>query len=336
MSIHSGLKRFGRFSSNTAAVAALCGLLILVVFWNRVVHVIPPGHMGVVFHLFAGGTVTRFGGRQEGLQLILPWNKITIYDVRLQSRRATYNIVTADGLQVTVGITVRWRIIPQTLGYLQKNVGPDYVETLLLPAVASITRKIMVGYTAEELVSQTRGKMADQIFEAVSAPNSINGITKMNSPDSTDNVIWLADVLIDSVELPTRIKEAIEQKLAQSQAVEEQKFRVEREKLETERKKIEALGIRTFQEIVTPAISESYLKWSGIQATLKLAESPNSKVIVIGNAPGGLPLIFDSSDDIPAPQTGGRQLSDQPPNKYLSTPHQSQPTTVPTVKNFLQ
>lgn len=336
MSIQSRLKRFGRFTSNTAAIVALCALLLLVVFWNRMVHVVPAGHMAVVYHLFAGGTRTDWGGRSEGLQLILPWNKITIYDLRLQSRRSTYNVVTSDGLQVTVGITVRWRVIPQTLGYLQKNVGPDYVETLLLPAITSIARRVMVGYTAEELVSPTRGRMAEEIYKQAVSKDNINGITSMNSPESTDNVIWLADILIDAVELPQRIKDAIEQKLSQAQAVEEQRYRVEREKLETDRKRIEALGIRTFQEIVTPAISESYLKWSGIQATLKLAESPNSKVIVIGNAPGGLPLIFNSSDEKPAPQPRDRQLGDQAPTKYSPTALQSQPTEAPTMKNVLQ
>jgi hypothetical protein len=107
--------------------------------------------------------------------------------------------------------------------------------------------------------------------------------------------VALVDILIKDVRLPLAYSQAIERKLEQSQVVEEYRFRVEREALESERKRVEAEGIRAFQEIVTPAISESYLRWRGIEATLKLAQSPNSKVVVIGNSATGLPLILDTT-----------------------------------------
>jgi hypothetical protein len=116
--------------------------------------------------------------------------------------------------------------------------------------------------------------------------------------------------------LPLAYSQAIERKLEQAQVVEEYRFRVEREALESERKRVEALGIRSFQEIVTPAISESYLRWRGIEATLKLAQSPNSKVVVIGNSATGLPLILDTttSGALDVPATGIGAQTDAAPN----------------------
>jgi regulator of protease activity HflC (stomatin/prohibitin superfamily) len=132
--------------------------------------------------------------------------------------------------------------------------------------------------------------------------------------------VVLADILIEKIELPLQIKTAIENKLEQEQIAQEYKYRLQRERLESERKQIEAEGIRDFQKTVAPAITESYLRWRGIEATLKLSESENSKIIVIGNSTTGLPLILDTrSTDVPpvplssltkpmkAPRTGSKQ-----------------------------
>jgi regulator of protease activity HflC (stomatin/prohibitin superfamily) len=120
------------------------------------------------------------------------------------------------------------------------------------------------------------------------------------------------DVLILGIELPAVVVAAINRKIEQYYIAEEYKFRVERERRESERKQIEAVGIRNFQQTVAQGISDSYLRWRGIEATLKLSESPNSKVVIIGNGPGGLPVIlngFDGKSDAPqaAPTSpGGR------------------------------
>jgi hypothetical protein len=125
-------------------------------------------------------------------------------------------------------------------------------------------------------------------------------------------LVALIDILIKNVKLPLAYSQAIERKLEQAQVVEEYRFRVEREALESERKRVEAQGIRSFQEIVTPAISESYLRWRGIEATLKLAQSPNSKVVVIGNSATGLPLILDTTTS-----DGAGALADTGPTASL-------------------
>jgi regulator of protease activity HflC (stomatin/prohibitin superfamily) len=117
------------------------------------------------------------------------------------------------------------------------------------------------------------------------------------------SVLILYDILVTGIELPAAIVDAINRKTEQYYIAEEYKFRIEREKRESERKKIEAQGIRDFQQTVSQGISDSYLRWRGIEATLQLSQSTNSKVIVIGTGKDGLPVILGNGDAA-APPTG--------------------------------
>src|ERR671934_166796 len=120
------------------------------------------------------------------------------------------------------------------------------------------------------------------------------------APCSIRDAFILYDVLVTGIELPAAIVAAINRKTEQYYIAEEYKFRVEREKRESERKKIEAEGIRDFQQTVSQGISESYLRWRGIEATLQLSQSTNSKVVIIGGGKDGLPVILGGAD-LPAP-----------------------------------
>jgi hypothetical protein len=121
---------------------------------------------------------------------------------------------------------------------------------------------------------------------------------------SMRDTIILYDILVTGIELPAAIVAAINRKTEQYYIAEEYKFRVEREKRESERKKIEGEGIREFQTIVSQGISESYLRWRGIEATLQLSQSTNSKVVVIGAGRDGLPIILGNLDTAPPQPTG--------------------------------
>jgi hypothetical protein len=115
---------------------------------------------------------------------------------------------------------------------------------------------------------------------------------------------------VHGIELPALVVSAINRKTEQYYISEEYKFRVERERRESERKKIEAEGIREFQQIVSQGISDSYLRWRGIEATLQLSQSTNSKVVIIGNAKDGLPVILGNLDAAPPPSAGAAPPSD--------------------------
>ena len=110
------------------------------------------------------------------------------------------------------------------------------------------------------------------------------------------SLLIIYDTLVLGLELPATVNAAINRKIEQYYLVQEYGFRVEREKKESERKQIEANGIRDFQQTVTQGISDSYVRWRGIEATLQLAQSPNTKIVIIGSGKDGLPVILGNVD----------------------------------------
>lgn len=292
----------------------LVSLFVLVVCWERIVITIPPGHGGVLWHLLFGGTRTTDEAMGEGVKVIFPWNRIYDYDLRLQNFDTSYQVVTNDGLQVTVDVSFRWRANAADLGALHQRFGPQYRDTLLVPAIGSITRHVISRYDVDDLVSEKRNTIQQEIFDSVISNSVRNGIGSSTSTNQT-NVVLLEDILITVVELPVNVQTAIESKLQQAQLVEEYRYRVQREELESQRKAVEADGIRQFQAIVASNMTPTYLRWRGIEATLELARSPNSKVVVIGNErSGGLPLILDGADrSTPAPPVSDRASAARPP-----------------------
>src|SRR5205085_11624584 len=133
------------------------------------------------------------------------------------------------------------------------------------------------------------------------------------------DTIILYDTLLYGIELPALVVHAINRKTEQYYIAEEYRFRVEREKRESERKKIEAEGIREFQQTVSQGISDSYLRWRGVEATLQLAHSNNTKVVIIGGGKAGLPIILGNVD-APAPQLQPDQSMKEPQNGTLPEP----------------
>lgn len=316
----SRLIRFLRRLSLGLSFALLISTFLFVILWNVMVHTIPVGHAGVVWHriLLSGGAYSK-GPLAEGLHIIFPWDKMFIYDLRLQVRDQTYQVLSKDGLAFEVNLSFRWRVANDHLVSLNQNFGPNYVETLMIQEIGAVTRQIIAQFTAEALFTDARAQVQQRIYDKVTEVSVENGIGhKEPVTKDSHNVVLLSDILIKHVELPERIARAIESKLEQAQVVEEYRFRVAREALESERKRVEAEGIRGFQEIVTPAISESYLRWRGIEATLKLAQSSNSKVVVIGNSATGLPLILDTTTQLGAqPATESNNPVDALPTTSL-------------------
>lgn len=328
--MNARLLRMFRKLSLWLSFLALIAAFLLVILWNAMVHTIPVGHSGVVWYRIPifGGAHSR-GPLAEGLQIILPWDKIFVYDMRLQNHTELYQVLSKDGLAFEVELSFRWRLVPEELVELNQTVGPDYVSTLMVQEIGSVAREITAQYTAEAFFTGARTEVQQAIFDAVTKVSFNDGMLSRygvtNKQDSTIfnsqrfDLVALIDILVKNVKLPLAYSQAIERKLEQAQVVEEYRFRVAREALESERKRVEAEGISSFQEIVTPAISESYLRWRGIEATLKLAQSPNSKVVVIGNSATGLPLILDTTTPgtTEAPASGPGLASESAPTASL-------------------
>lgn len=239
---------------------------------------IPSGHMGVKYYKFAKGTQM---GKvyPEGFQWHMPWNSIFIYQVQLQERKEDLQVLSADGASISLETSVWYRPIPDHLDSLQITVGPNYYDVVVGPALRGEARSIVGRYKPEEIYSTKREIIAQEI---------LGGMRQV----LRDKYIELENVIIRDVKLPKRITDAIDEKLAADQQQQRMQFVLLEEKQEAERKRIEAQGIADFQKIITAGLTDRLLQWKGIEATEKLAQSPNSKVVVIGSGEKGLPIIL--------------------------------------------
>ena len=286
----------------TLLVAALVGMLIFLYFAPAIVIFIPAGHGGVLWKRFHQGT--QMGpALAEGVHVIFPWDRIEVYDLRLQEDTRSYAAIANDGLNVNIEITVRYRPNAERLAELHKHVGTNYLEVLLVPEVGSVSREIVSRSKADELYAHRRLRVQTEAYEQLADRvmyAQLIGAASGPKPDAQTKTGYLLiqDILIRNVALPEAIMVSIERKIQQDQAAQEYQFRLQRELFESQRKQIEGQGIRAFQETVQANLTENYLRWRGIEATLELAHSPNSKIVVIGNAgSGGLPLILDAASD---------------------------------------
>ena len=263
---------------------------------------------------FGGGTVLDPRQiRDEGLHLIWPWNELFLYDLRLQSVTETYNAISSDGVSLIATMNIRFRLQRAAAPVIHQAIGPNYLQLLMRPGIGSLTREVMAQYTAEQVYSTARQEIQDKIRSLAEDRLSEKMMEREGDAPyrvSLRDTVILYDTLVHGIELPPLVVNAINRKTEQYYISEEYKFRVEREKRESERKKIEAEGIREFQQIVSQGISDSYLRWRGIEATLQLSQSTNSKVVIIGSAKDGLPLILGNMDTPPAQSTSAPAPND--------------------------
>ena len=278
--------------------------LVAVVLFPYAAVTVPSGHVGVLWKRFGGGTVLDPRQiRDEGLHLIWPWNELFLYDLRLQSITETYNAISSDGVSLTSTMNIRFRLQRAAAPVIHQALGPNYLQLLVRPGIGSLTREVMAQYTAEQVYSAARQEIQDKI-RSLSQDRLSEKMMEREGDEpyrvSLSDTVILYDTLVYGIELPVLVVNAINRKIEQYYISEEYKFRVERERRESERKKIEAEGIREFQQIVSQGISDSYLRWRGIEATLQLSQSTNSKVVIIGSAKDGLPLILGNMAASPA------------------------------------
>src|SRR5215472_1102988 len=305
----------------------LLGLLIVVVLWPYVVITVPSGYVGVLWKRFNGldmycwcwvgrGTVLDPRElREEGLHIIWPWDKLYLYNLRLQSTQQTFNAISKDGVNVKAQISVRYQLLHNSVAVLHKFIGPDFLSSVVNPEIGSQARQVISQYTAEAVYT-SREQIQKQIRDATQKSLAAN-LNKLAQPEAMEqpdpkhyndflqDAIQILDTLVLSIELPPDIVAAINRQTEQYYMIQEYKFRVEREAEESKRKQIEADGIAAFQKTVSQGISESYLRWRGIEATLLLSQSPNAKVVVIGSGRDGLPIILNAEPN----NLGGRSQS---------------------------
>ena len=275
--MHRRLKNFLKRQAPYVFVLGFVLLFLLVYFANNIIISIHPGELGVLWRRLGGGTVVHTVYR-EGLHLILPINRMYVYDVRKQRVSDSIDVLTVDGLTVHVEYSARYFPNPDLLPLLHQRVGPDYLNVVVRPEVRSVIRTVFGQYKPEEIYTTQKA-----IQERISALSKIRMEARFVSLD---------DVPIERISLPKSIADAIETKLGQQQLDAEYVYRIAVAGKEAERKLIEARGQKEYNDTVNKSLSPSLLQWQGILATEALAKSPNAKVVVVGGGKSGLPLIL--------------------------------------------
>jgi regulator of protease activity HflC (stomatin/prohibitin superfamily) len=239
---------------------------------------VESGEAAVKYSVFGGTNLNDTVG--EGIQVHAPWVDIIRYDVRVQEQLEEITALSSNGLSIGMDVSVRWKPDPTKLPQLHTTYGTDYYKKLVQPELRSAAREVVGLFTPEELYSSKREELQTEM------------ITRVSQGVETEFVTVEA-VLIRDVRLPKQIQNAIENKLQEEQEAQRYEFTLEKEKLEAERKRIEAEGEAEYQRIITESLSPSFLRFKGIEATRELAQSNNSKVVVVGGGEsGGLPLIL--------------------------------------------
>lgn len=259
---------------------------------------ISAGHVGVT-SLFGAVDSQPIG---EGLHVINPLKSVTEMSARTRSISVhagpgatssgeSVDAVSSDGMRMPLDTTVYYRLAPQDAPWIYQHLGPDYAENIVVPGIRTAVREALSHFTAQEAYSTKREQLTAEM--EVNLRRHLRSL--MDEYKYSGSAIIVQQVLLRNIGIPDQVRDAIEKKLAAEQQALAMQFVLQKETQEAERKRIEARGIADFQKIVTEGISDKLLAWKGIEATLEVSKSTNSKVVIIGNGKNGLPVIFDST-----------------------------------------
>ena len=254
---------------------AIVGIVLLLFLAGNPITVIPAGHVGVKD--FFGNVSSSV--LPAGVHVVFPFTRVVKMSVKTQEVKETAEVPSKEGLTMELEGSLLYRIDPQKADDIYRTIGKDYEEIAVHPQIRSAIREVTASYEAKVLYSAERERIARETLELF---RKLAG----------DRGIVAEAVLLWKIGLPDIVANTIQEKLRREQEAEQMKFVLQKEQQEAERKRIEAQGIADFQRIVAAGISPALLEWKGIEATEKLAMSPNSKVVVIGSGKNGLPIIL--------------------------------------------
>jgi len=258
--------------SNFSLIAVVAGFAVAVL---QLITIIPAGTVGVVDFL---GMVSD-NTLKPGVNIVNPMARIYKFTIKTQEIKELMKVPSKEGLTVELEISLLFKLTPDKANIIYKTIGPNYTEIILIPQFRSVVRGVTARYEAKALYTNSREKLADEIVSELAGLVGRRGITVEAAP-------------LRQIVLPDRLTQAIEEKLQAEQESQRMEFVLKKEEKEAQRKRIEAKGIADFQTIVSEGINEQLLKWKGIEATEKLANSTNAKIIVIGSGKDGLPIIL--------------------------------------------
>jgi regulator of protease activity HflC (stomatin/prohibitin superfamily) len=271
-----------------AGIIKIAGIVVVVLgLFSSSVKVIDKGTIGVQ---------SLFGKVQPdvleaGLHIIDPVVEVTVFDAQTQNYTMSaqtnegkkdgddaIRVLSSDGLEVTIDITVLYRLTPYKAPYLLQNIGTTYEDKIVRPVSRTAIRDNAVSFQAVDLYSSKRSLFQQRIYKDISTSFAKNGIE-------------LQGVLVRNITLPQSVKASIESKINAEQDAQKMEFVLQKEKQEAERKRVEAQGIADYQKILSTGLSDKQLQYETIKAQKEIALSPNAKVIILGNGKGA-PIIL--------------------------------------------
>jgi len=270
---YRSMKKFGRYQE---ARFSLIGIVVgAMVAFLQLFTVVPAGTVGVVDFLGMVSETTL----KSGVNFVNPMARVINFSIKTQELKEVMNVPSKEGLSVQLEISLLYSLDADNASKIYKTVGENYGEIILIPQFRSVVRGITAKYEAKALYTASREVLAHEIkseLEKLVGPRGIN----------------IEAAPMRQIILPVGLTASIEEKLKAEQESQRMEFVLKREEQEANRKRIEAKGIADFQDIVARGISQQLLQWKGIEATEKLANSPNSKVVIIGSGKDGLPVIL--------------------------------------------
>jgi prohibitin 1 len=254
---------------------AIAGFIAIILLFSCVTRV-GTGRVGVLT-LF--GKVDTTAVLHEGIHLINPLKTNNEMSIQTQTLKESASVPSSEGLVMNLDTSLIYHLNPDRAAEVFQKIGANYETVVIEPMLRAAIREATASHTANALYTGEREMVAKQINDQLTSQLNQRGLLVEN-------------VLLRDIQLPQTLKASIEAKQQAEQEALAMSFRLQKEKQEAERKRIEAAGIRDFQQIVAQGISPQLLEWKGIEATELLSKSPNTKVVVIGNAKNGLPLIL--------------------------------------------
>jgi regulator of protease activity HflC (stomatin/prohibitin superfamily) len=276
--------RFAKIVRGIAAVIILAGVMV------KCIVQIEAGQVGVK---------SLFGKVQNdvlpsGLHFINPFVEVQRLDIKTQNYTMSgihdegtksgddaIRVLTADGLEVTIDLTVLYKLLPSEAPRLVRETGVDYTDKIVRPLTRTKIRDNAVYYEAVSLYSNKRDEFQQRIFKSI-------------EDDFRKRGLVLEQLLVRNITLPLSVRATIEQKINAEQDAQKMQFVLQKEKQEADRKRVEAQGIADYQHIINTGLTDQQIQYEQIKAYLELAKSPNSKVIIMGK--GNAPVILDTKN----------------------------------------
>lgn len=255
------------------------GFMVVMGLWKSSV-TISAGESGVLFKRFSGGVdITSTYG--EGWHLIAPWNDMITYETRQQEVSHKMEVLCSAGLEIEIEVSAWFRPESKNLGKLYQDKGLEYKDRVVKPSLLSATRSVIGRYSPEEIYSSKKDEIQTEIETEAK---------KLLTPQYVEVI----KTLVKDITLPEKIQAAIERKQEEEQLALQYKYKLDRAEKEATKVRIEAQGKADANKILNASLTPNILKEKGIEATLELAKSPNTKVVVVGGD-DGLPLILGNN-----------------------------------------